>query len=61
VFEEKQFGASRAEVFDMLAENGIGAREHRRLIVLCIIVDSVLHLGQRSFLHFLFYKEARNE
>jgi dTDP-4-amino-4,6-dideoxygalactose transaminase len=28
VFEEKQFGASRAEVFDRLAENGIGARKY---------------------------------
>ena len=28
VFEEKQFGASRAEVFDKLAENGIGARKY---------------------------------
>ena len=28
VFEEKIFGASRAEVFDRLAENGIGARKY---------------------------------
>lgn len=28
VFEEKQFGASRAEVFDKLLENGIGARKY---------------------------------
>ena len=28
VFEEKQFGSSRAEVFDKLAENGIGARKY---------------------------------
>lgn len=28
VFEEKQFGASREEVFDKLAENGIGARKY---------------------------------
>lgn len=28
VFEEKQFGASRAEVFDKLIENGIGARKY---------------------------------
>lgn len=28
VFEEKQFGASRAEVFDKLEENGIGARKY---------------------------------
>ena len=28
VFEEKVFGASRAEVFDKLAENGIGARKY---------------------------------
>lgn len=28
VFEEKQFGASRAEVFDQLAANGIGARKY---------------------------------
>jgi dTDP-4-amino-4,6-dideoxygalactose transaminase len=28
VFEEKLFGASRAEVFDKLAENGIGARKY---------------------------------
>ena len=28
IFEEKQFGASRAEVFDKLAENGIGARKY---------------------------------
>lgn len=28
VFEEKQFGASRAEVFDKLAEHGIGARKY---------------------------------
>lgn len=28
VFEEKQFGASRAEVFDKLSENGIGARKY---------------------------------
>ena len=28
VFEEKQFGASRAEVFDRLAEHGIGARKY---------------------------------
>lgn len=28
VFEEKQFGASRAEVFDKLAENNIGARKY---------------------------------
>lgn len=28
VFEEKQFGASRAEIFDRLAENGIGARKY---------------------------------
>lgn len=28
VFEEKQFGASRAEVFDKLAENGIIARKY---------------------------------
>lgn len=28
VFEEKLFGASRAEVFDRLAENGIGARKY---------------------------------
>ena len=28
VFEEKVFGASRAEVFDRLAENGIGARKY---------------------------------
>ncbi|MCI8346271.1 MAG: DegT/DnrJ/EryC1/StrS family aminotransferase [Clostridia bacterium] len=28
VFEEKAFGASRAEVFNMLAENGIGARKY---------------------------------
>ena len=28
LFEEKQFGASRTEVFDKLAENGIGARKY---------------------------------
>lgn len=28
LFEEKQFGASRAEVFEKLAENGIGARKY---------------------------------
>lgn len=28
VVEEKQFGSSRAEVFDKLAENGIGARKY---------------------------------
>ncbi|WP_206414334.1 DegT/DnrJ/EryC1/StrS family aminotransferase [Lachnoclostridium sp. An118] len=28
VFEEEQFGASRTEVFDALAENGIGARKY---------------------------------
>lgn len=28
VFEEKQFGASRAEVFDRLAQHGIGARKY---------------------------------
>lgn len=28
VFEERAFGASRAEVFDKLAENGIGARKY---------------------------------
>ena len=28
VFEERLFGASRAEVFDRLAENGIGARKY---------------------------------
>lgn len=28
VFDEKQFGSSRAEVFDKLAENGIGARKY---------------------------------
>ncbi len=28
VFEEKVFGASRAEVFDALAQNGIGARKY---------------------------------
>lgn len=28
IFEEKIFGASRAEVFDKLAENGIGARKY---------------------------------
>ncbi len=28
IFEEKQFGASRVEVFDKLAENGIGARKY---------------------------------
>ena len=28
VFEEKVFGASRAEVFDALAEQGIGARKY---------------------------------
>ncbi len=28
VFEEKLFGTSRAEVFDKLAENGIGARKY---------------------------------
>lgn len=28
VFEEKVFGSSRAEVFDVLAENGIGARKY---------------------------------
>ena len=28
VFEERLFGASRAEVFDKLAENGIGARKY---------------------------------
>ena len=28
VFEEKIFGASRAEVFDALAEHGIGARKY---------------------------------
>ena len=28
VFEEKSFGASRAQVFDRLAENGIGARKY---------------------------------
>lgn len=28
VFEEKPFGASREEVFDKLAENGIGARKY---------------------------------
>ena len=28
VFEEKVFGASRAEVFDVLAEQGIGARKY---------------------------------
>ena len=28
VFEEKIFGASRAEVFDALAEQGIGARKY---------------------------------
>lgn len=28
IFEEKQFGASREEVFEKLAENGIGARKY---------------------------------
>jgi dTDP-4-amino-4,6-dideoxygalactose transaminase len=28
VFEEKEFGATRAEVFDKLAENGVGARKY---------------------------------
>lgn len=28
IIEEKQFGASRAEVFDKLAENGIGTRKY---------------------------------
>ena len=28
VFDEKHFGATRAEVFDKLAENGIGARKY---------------------------------
>lgn len=28
IFEEKQFGASRAEVFDVLEKNGIGARKY---------------------------------
>lgn len=28
VFEEKQFGASRTEVFDKLAENGVNARKY---------------------------------
>ena len=28
IFEEKAFGASRAEVFDKLADNGIGARKY---------------------------------
>ena len=28
VFEEKLFGASRAEIFDKLAENGICARKY---------------------------------
>lgn len=28
MFEEKSFGASRAQVFDRLAENGIGARKY---------------------------------
>lgn len=28
IFEEKQFGASREEVFNKLAENGIGARKY---------------------------------
>lgn len=28
IFEEKQFGASRAEVFDKLAQHGIGARKY---------------------------------
>lgn len=28
IFEENQFGASRAEVFDVLAEQGIGARKY---------------------------------
>lgn len=28
IFEEKQFGASREEVFDILAENGIGTRKY---------------------------------
>lgn len=28
VFEERQFGATRVEVFDKLAENGIGARKY---------------------------------
>lgn len=28
IFEEKQFGASRAEIFDKLAENNIGARKY---------------------------------
>lgn len=28
LFEEKQFGSSRAEVFDKLAEHGIGARKY---------------------------------
>ena len=28
VFEEKEFGASRNEVFDRLAENGVGARKY---------------------------------
>jgi dTDP-4-amino-4,6-dideoxygalactose transaminase len=28
VFEEKEFGATRTEVFDKLAENGIGARKY---------------------------------
>lgn len=28
VFEEKQFGASRAEVFNKLAKNGVGARKY---------------------------------
>jgi dTDP-4-amino-4,6-dideoxygalactose transaminase len=28
IFEEKQFGASRAEVFDKLVEHGIGARKY---------------------------------
>ena len=28
IFEERIFGSSRAEVFDKLAENGIGARKY---------------------------------
>lgn len=28
IFDEKQFGSSRVEVFDKLAENGIGARKY---------------------------------
>lgn len=28
IFEEKEFGATRTEVFDKLAENGIGARKY---------------------------------